>query len=252
MKIISNFKDYYDPMAALGIDEQTVFVRSGERTILPLTTNQKKAFPNLNHDFKSGKAFPHFKILRTREYLNLFWVIFIDKIYYFWIHESKGGIEKIIWDLNELKQICEGKISKYYKYPWDLLDTNFAVYPFDRAIDPSVSPIRENDPIIICDYTDWDRSDRCIIVNGRLVDINFNKIVDAQQAWQQISMFLTKPKVGEPTTDSEKTKLLQHGMDNWSFKRPNHPKKPRGKFDFFNYFLYLCNIKKTSHESTTL
>lgn len=72
-----------------------------------------------------------------------------------------------------------------------------------------------------------------VTIDPRLKDLDFGRLVSADQCHQEIEMFvggvlsLDGPEP-RPTTDKEK--LIAHGMDvKWSFRNPDPPKRKRKK-----------------------
>lgn len=119
------------------------------------------------------------------------------------------------------------KKSKYYKPIFNFKDF------FDISKMDCIDLFRRiNAPIFTLERLEYRNGIR-MLINTRLKDFAFYKIYDAIQSNQKIQMFLTnelvKVDIPDASTGSSKVLMKSKGFDNWSFKREQHPRKPRGK-----------------------
>lgn len=87
---------------------------------------------------------------------------------------------------------------------------------------------RKANPVTI-DYAGRVKStDDFIMYNPCLKDYEFYRLFNPAQAFQEIQMYL-QGVLGSIEKDSreltDKEKVVNHGMDNWSFRNPNPPKR---------------------------
>lgn len=71
-----------------------------------------------------------------------------------------------------------------------------------------------------------------VVLNPKLADFEFYKVMPAPQAYQEIEMFLGNIAAPDkcPVELSEKDRIQQHGFDKMSFRKaPTKPGKKRGK-----------------------
>lgn len=186
MKIISNFKDYYDfQQGTIGIDDKVVYER-------------------INKDYRSPvEATPIFKKLVASTYRKAFAV---------------ESYELAICGVKHFVYIYEGQVylnEAYKKIPKEHrkdLSVN------DRYFEGSeVNFYRNTDlnekhdcPVILIKNYNWDN--QIIWKNPRLADFNFGRVMDPYTIWVQIYNFLLRePIITNNQTDIEK--LEAHGFD---------------------------------------
>lgn len=234
MKIVSKFKDYYDYMAYLGVDPKIVYAR--HTTVLK--HNEYKPIP-----FSLGKFstyhLPGFDT-QTRDdkhgfvpvHLGHFDLIFCGQCYTGWVYTigySNGSVE-YIWSVDRLKEIYLEFLQRTYMGR-RLYTHNFAEgAPEWNELEQWV--VRPANPAILNEYPDIPvivSSGYSIVLNPKLDEYEFYNKVEAEQAWQQLSMWLSREPDVPETVRTEKLNLQRHGMDSTSFKRSDHPAKPRGK-----------------------
>ena len=238
MKIISNFKDYYDYMSYLGIDNSVVY----ERMTRKYRASEFKSFDPYSLDFYdivgSYRGFKSIEFNSTIRYNGKLYsihlvhrtIVFCGTCYTFWEYEKKDSRFKpkdieIIWSIDRLREVVYSIFDmqkrnkyRYEYYIQDIFWNSLKKWQIQPAREKF---IRNNEYPVVYLYGNEK------ITNPRLSDLKFYNVVFPQEAWQRISMWLTRPKDVPETSRSEKTDLIRHGMDKTSFKRNNHPGKPR-------------------------
>lgn len=224
MIVISAFKDYYDGAMGFGYDPEDVrYVR--ELKSLPpiqlLTRYTELAFTPATIQKNGMTVFP-------------FIVGIAGKLYY--------GVECVRWDR---KRLC-----LVYDYFYTFMDLDNHLKMFKHTVewehyDPSKHWYRSlisyenflaqpNTPnkfrdkciqdkiVIIVGKRFHDHDDEKLVLNYRLANIQFYKVLDPYTVYQEIEMWIGGlPKDDRPmVTISDKDKIHKHGFDEWSFRKP--------------------------------
>jgi len=209
MKIKSSFKDYYDSVVSSGFDQECLYVREEEHFVIP-----------------HGKDFvrsAYFSVLKSPfvsihlGYLgfcgNIYPYIEIDSIF-FWTAESLVSfIESKNLKVKKDRQLFNSSL--YVR-----LDEEYSIrYFFENK--PKLENIfyDKNIPIFFIELND--KNDR-IVLNKNLKEINFMKIKDPYQCYQDLYMFISgvlKSKENETVQISDQDKISKHGFDKWSFRK---------------------------------
>lgn len=222
-------------MGSMGIDPNIVYLRHTQEVKISTPLEFRSKLPH-NAPFKSPVLFfPQWDwFYRTPENeptslrntrLNYNWLMVGETLFYYWKLDRVGKDPIRIWDVGELLETISGAKSYY-------LDKYESILPWNKF----VVHVKYNIPRfgfldeypIVLGYGDINRNGR-YVVNPNLKELGFHYVMEGQDVWQTIEMWLSREKPVPGTTDSEKTKLLQHGMDKTSFRRENHPSKPRSK-----------------------
>jgi len=237
MKIVSNFKDYYDSIIGYGVDK----------------TIQYKRFKNVVKFIKQSTIkFKHSPIKYSyddnRIKIDSFIVMFCNELHigYKVSRPKKGRTftyeidEDIVYGIDEVKKFFinekQPKISPYKIRRWrrwqDYSDWREAIKRYEDKIKNTQLKddwhVHFQSPVIIIDY-DGEKSEGIkVICNPQLKNWNFQKVKDPFTIFQQISMYISNI-FGLPGNEivevSEKTKIEKHGFDKWSFRKMPKEKK---------------------------
>lgn len=190
MKIISNFKDYYDYLQGVyGIDEKIVFVR------------KKENFTS-DHDFRiiSPRNLQEFIEFSKIDDKIIFTFAFCNQLHLvFWNKKDKT----LMFD-EEAKE-CILKIDKYLTMR---LQGNFP-----RFTDLNV---RLNEPVLLSRGIVFDEEEEFFPVS--MQEWGLNKCITAHDAYVSLSTWLSKEKVFDDQRTDEQ-KIIGHGFDKvYSFR----------------------------------
>lgn len=198
MLIISGYRDYYDSMAyAYGIDKTLVFHREIDVTsfdLSKLSLFQKEVLSKL----RSGNTRYNFRLHSQCTSKLLF---FCDRIYFYSELKIDGKIYHI-YDLNDerLNKELKSYGMKSVKQLMDSVDNLKSI--FDIIKEPYFT-IEEN-------YAGY------VARIPKLIDIEFHKVLDANECYQLIESSLTKLKGNHDdklVEIADKCRLTQHGFD---------------------------------------
>lgn len=217
MKIFSKFKDYYDHVQGLGVGDDVNYMRQ-------TVTYCRKAYGY-------GKQ-PWFK-LENNDYIPVEMehpigisgtmfskIYFCGKIYY--TIEVQGELKsEFIYSPNRYKQWNDGldKSHRYKLSPYNL-KKEMEFLSLNGQKDGDDFNKKFNSPVILVkeDYRYPPHSGDILynIVNPRLYEIEFQKVVDPYTAFMEIDMFISGvlgKSGGEMVTISDKIKVDKHGFD---------------------------------------
>jgi hypothetical protein len=225
MRIIGKQHDYYDSALAHGHDDRVLYVR--DKQIIPYDSKVHGQFyaPLRISDISNGDL---------AAYLEAFSVCFCGKLYmgmevstqtYGYVRTNKRicySIDELMTFMNEHQLTFESSkhnqvLSKQQKQRLEtyfsrngtdmplqyMIDNKYAIMSFKRVFFP-------------------DR-DTEVAVNGTLKELEFYRVMDAYQAYQELDMFvggvLTQcDKMVDTVAD--KDRIVQHGFDKYSFRKP--------------------------------
>ena len=238
MKIISKYKDYYDSMGLYGIDPLITYVRKTDEFSMPSTKVNNKLnkvseyirFINtmLNSNIRRdanmlfslnviGFAGDYYYILKLTEWdkkYNYTYTYFTDINL---IDNFFDNFDKFNIDNFEIKYYIEFS-KKYYKERYK---------EYKRELDTSLELSFFTDlnvPIFIIE------ENKIILNPSNLKEYNFHKLVKPIDAFQELSMFISgflNNKENNLIEIDDKYKKQQHGMDKWSFRNPDPPKRKK-------------------------
>lgn len=240
MLIISKFHDYYDTASGLGIDKTIQYKRTEEKFVkqnLELnisriyqdgkTLYQSKTYPETYYELIivgfCGKTYVGYEILTvTKPKYNTFNPV--EEITYLYGEEamdfvlSKHNLKKD----KEVKNHINELLFKYHNKP------NFNELFF-----------KYNTPIFVMKdiegYNWWSNGKATatqITYNAKLKNYEFVKVFDPFTAFQEIQMYVGGVLGGtekDITVIAEKYRKSQQGMDKWSFRNPDPPKRKQKK-----------------------
>lgn len=241
MRIISNFKDYYDCMQANGFDPMIVYMRTKKPQFIPDNGRTDYRFPyhgwsrNTN-DFEYCKHS----------------IGFCGKWYlYFEVFNKNNDLVLQTYNIDDIDKFVEKNFSDkqkevYYKkdYKWGrapltvfrramIVDDIFKhENPERRDLNPDEVFIKNNTPIIVHHErkTEGAPEGKCYVTtyDDCLKDYSFFRVMEPWQAYQELSMFVGGPLVNSHKTIPEmdnKTKVQSHGFDKYSFRQDPKVKK---------------------------
>lgn len=255
MRIISKYKDYYDHMSYLGIDSKYTYVRQSHKLEDYEIQDCKTELNMINRIIRRGsmlnRSFGLYRIpsidgnsmyLEGAVQLLPKWVAFSGKLYIIYIYRkclsgkfgSKRYHVEIITDFDQVLKRYNAIKSKQKTYRsaidesllWKIQGSELPIEFFQKFNSPIVSSIQSN---IGNDHSDFDSIKTGIWTDPILKKTGFPNIVPADQAWQELTMYLGFLGMGEPNMIevADKYKIQAHGYDKHSFRRDHHPNKPR-------------------------
>jgi len=231
MRIISNFRDYYDSASTYGIDKECVYKRKEDKFDLHKHTGQKIHY--FEHNNKTinldNNLIPPRAYRDSQRYECINWYYFLigfcgnvhplvrieetDKISYFYDYELAKSFDKPGGYFGKpfLKEFFNSDLSGLKKIFQELKIPIFLVCNKEKDANQGI-------------YISSDSDFPCIFTNVSLKSYNFATIKDANTAFQDIYMYLAGV-LGADANPMVKTedKYIQkaHGMDSkYSFKKP--------------------------------
>lgn len=240
MKIISNFKDYYDATQAFYMHGDVGNVMSSpdvryERTTEHLEISSRNKPDNLSHplyqelrNLTNGCNTVHTMELRqaiekryhNKDFIPIRAVIACcGKVYIAYIIANVtlgitskfNFIENIFWSKEEFYDYFGAKCPKTINRPWVLN------YQIPKEVSIELHRALNAPVFFICCNVFYDVN---VITNPKLVSLRFQQVVNPYLAYQEIEMFLPLmyPKE-EPPNISDKDRIIQHGFDKQSFRK---------------------------------
>lgn len=219
MRIISDFRDYYDSAAAYGVDMERVYARKARTEIIKtkdcsLITEMPRvdvlipAFRTRSEKADgillcvAGKLYPFYSRIVRPPYQNPYQVNSFQKEFSdnvklscytgsSWFQDTYASAEKWVKD-NTGRDV--GHINDMYKSPLVLIHV-------DKHV--TTNP-------------HYKETEFKVIVNPKLSDYNFAKVVDPYQMFQNISMYIDgvmSLSQEEAPKQTDKEKILSHGLD---------------------------------------
>lgn len=224
MRIISDFKDYYDSAAAYGVDMERVYARKARTEIIKtkdcsLITDMPRvdvlipargpgAIRSRSEKADgillcvAGKLYPFYSRIVRPTYQNPYCLNSFQKEFSndvslccytdsSWFQDSYAAAEKWIKD-NTGRDVSY--INDMYKSPLVLIH-----------VDKQVTT-----------HHHYKETEFNVIVNPKLSDYNFAKVVDPYQMFQNISMYIDgvmSLSQEEAPKQTDKEKILSHGLD---------------------------------------
>ena len=235
MYIISKHKDYYDGVVgSVGMDKTLVYERNtveitesklmlkefqASRNRGWMGTNRDNPFLNICHAGIDSK--------KTKKYTDedFFIVGFCGKLYLGW----KLYYKEKEWDALGYDDVVKTDIVYGYENVKDFIRESYwrghlkDDIEYVENYDP-INMFRElNTPVFIYDSERRKpRTSDALTIDPILKDYEFYKVVDAFQAFQEISMFIggvLGRGEKEIIVVEDKYKIAQHGFDKWSFRK---------------------------------
>lgn len=234
MRILSDFKDYYDYAQSFGQDPTLVFNRVEEEH----SSSKEKKSPEVFKGFKSKKlptildSLLNFETSNNQKRLSIscFFVVLCGKLY---------PVVKVS-ELNSLPGVYEKSLAYFYdkeelvdyfnKMPESLSYYQVQCCEFlDLIYRPSYKTREQLARDVLFESCVENKKSLFsiekrhfqyyLIENINLKEISFNKLLSGDQVYQELEMFLGLLKSQEPPVQvSNKDKIVAHGFDNKSFK----------------------------------
>ncbi len=232
MRIISKTKDYYDGMGVVyGIDPMITYVRQPSDLSDQIGDFLPKDYRKIvNHHFSISRDF----VRNNSEFSKIepFIIGFCGKGYIGWkIYKiKKNDIGNEIEYIHEISYDAEyvlKKIIQKDKYGFNSFQFKWLKDSIDLVLSKiKIDTFKEiHAPIFVLDGHNF------IANPSNLKDYKFYKIFDGVQAFQEISMFIASNLNDKENIIEieDKYKKEQHGMDKWSFRNPDPPKRKKNK-----------------------
>jgi len=225
MKIISKFKDYYDYMAYLGVDNKVVYERHTASSAEMVRVNKRPNswFPGPDR----WEHFDHWLIICNKAYRLPLWVTDFTK-------DVKDHFKKE-YTLISVEQYIEREnkgLDERYRGKWfrrnkprymDMSDFEPRDVKCKYPIVANMSYSKDDNLFI-----HPERWGEHIIINPRLIDYGFASRIPAEQVWQELSMFIASTEV-KMLEITDEIRAQQKGFDKTSFRKDTHQSKPRGR-----------------------
>lgn len=253
MKIISEFRDYYDVVQALGQDQTLVYLRKREKA----PKDWKWPFPVFKGLDGYWRSTP--EGLSIGEYI----VGFCGKIYPAlklskWLMGEGKSVEKICHDLAAVDHFVETHfrekdVEHYYEKHnhidsrvsrWMYIRRHHSIEEFFRECEEKRDVFRElfiehHCPVFVsrmgtCGWwhdgkRGWVHEPRDVetVFNGSLREVEFYRVVEPFMAFQEISMFMSNLAVPFKQIPEISDKVLAEakGFNKWSFRKEPRKKK---------------------------
>lgn len=236
MRIISNFKDYYDGVAKQGIDTEIVYAREIYEESYEKLNEQVFSYASIFFDVKGLNS------LRYSEKAELHYLGFCGKIYPFiklFSHsitvnsenkrESSIVLKKIFWSAESFIEYAKEHFTCFEKSTyrfWSKTDDLGSESDIKQAFKEikNESMMKElffsfNSPIFL--ITPGNRSHK-ITINPILKELEFFKVKDSYSAFQDLSMYVSgvlNQSDNAMIKISDADKIHKHGFDKWSFRK---------------------------------
>lgn len=233
MRIISNFKDFYDGISHQYLDKDILYLRSSIQEY-----PEKNAVPDV----------AHFEIADSRNNITYFFSLellgFCGKIYPMVVIRTTGiefkptefnqyshgffSYDKLV-DFVKLKNIPikEGRRYRWFNFSYqDSLADIARFFETNTNFNKLEDTFRRlNTPVFV--LREINRRDRALITNPMLKNFSFQKFKDPYTTHQELFMYvggyLRQPEK-EMVKLTDLQKLEKRGFDKWSFRKP-----PEGK-----------------------
>ena len=213
MRIISDFKDYYDGVAHSFFEKDCIYIRKESE----ISDNEKEIFKILNI---YGEGYNRSASI-SLDYYNVFFctlIFFCGKIYTIF-HNS--DFSKVFFNKEDFINFAN-KTSGRILPKWSL-----AVYKADFFFELSGKDTKVNQqfnsPIVV--FTSYSRKSYCsksrLIKDANLNDFSFASIIDPYTAFQEIYMFMNSIYRNDKDVVQieDKYRIEQHGFDKNSFRK---------------------------------
>lgn len=230
MRIISNYRDYYDNIMGFGIDPKLVYVRNEQIIEYQQTYRWRRDIKNQDIRKNLSKLDYILHSIPNDQEVDYAVIAFCGQIYPCIIFNKKGYYnfdkfkiaikEGIHWDAydftsrKELLNRLETRKTRRYSHSLNNHSWNKFLQDSDFTISESVHRYWKT-PILL-------RTLHELILNPRLNKYNFQSVIDPWTAWQTLSMYIGNNMVNQmdPIVNiSDKLKAESKGFDKWSFRR---------------------------------
>lgn len=222
MLILSKFKDYYDGVAhSKGIDKAIVYKREEKETHIAKLNYSWKNRSGINlpsYDrVRSYRKYPVFKNRDIKE-IETFFVGFCGRIYALMVIQRHIIVDQFrtetetefVYDLPTIKSYFT-KDNKYFS-SWDHNYDSFIKQTFDNRLQKLF--LEQKTPVFLF-HRDKYNHGLNLKLNFCLKEIEFFKMFDTYQAFQELEMFVGQQLCTEKDTldISDKHKIIGKGFD---------------------------------------
>lgn len=221
MRILSNFKDYYDYIAGrYGIDQSIIYERVGETRSSQYDETWSKTGiykPNFvlypyDPKFFPAPLMPDYST-EKRDQVYSYFIAICGILYCVYRHNGK------FYYGDEVMQVIPKQIykSKWRKYAFETKHYNNSEFHLTKTDFNN----KENCPVLLLN----ENRTVAMAKNIRLADFGIGSCLPADKAYLQISQFITREKpIKDNRTNIEK--ILGHGFDKiTSFRKPKQDGK---------------------------
>lgn len=215
MRIISEFRDYYDGVQRFGQADDLLYLRKPSEIESPIK------FPNIERSWTRNP------IQWYRKFVGFCGVLY--PVVYMRRWEGWGNEKPYIacHSLEDADEFCEEHLKKRERESW--LSSKSLSFSLTRrqlleflaecdSLKNNYARLFDSAPIFVTHYHDgkmW------IKYNARLADVEFFRVFDPYQAYQMLYQFLSnqaKPEKPIPHID-DKTMAEAKGFNRWSFRK---------------------------------
>jgi hypothetical protein len=212
MRIISDFKDYYDSVSHQYLDKEVIYKRLCHSFLLKDKWPHSRSIASSNGVSFSvdyillgfcGSLFPAIGI-RSVTNPNMNAVLYDYQSYENKVRSEQLPVEKSYKFFFRSYDTSLSSIQRFFKEDFNRFQGLFA---------------KHNTP---CFMVVYGQDDPKIVVNPILKDLDFFKVKDPYTAHQEVYQFVTG-NLNQPENSmvkiSDKDKISKHGFDKWSFRK---------------------------------
>jgi hypothetical protein len=196
MRIHSSFRDYYDCGLVYGVDPTVHYVRTTEKVVFEKEEYNYEDESESN--YTNGISYEIFK------------VGFCGRFFLGVKYRVPNALKPIFLYENDAFEFLKTKVKHYYH----------KLYADNRFITDDSLFLKFDCPIIL-----FERGE--VIKNPNLSSISFQKVMNPMEAFLQLTAYISNDlaKQIDPLPMADKYRILAHGMDKWSFRNPDPPKR---------------------------
>jgi hypothetical protein len=241
MKIVADFKDFYDIGMSLGHDHELLYIRKRERIAANYYFKRFNINSGYNNKYKNVTNATYIVGFCGKVYPILYFVSYKDAYQHKWVSAEDNAKNKkdysnaFCFDSKDVDKFlekhlnkdtyelyCKGNKSKWTRYSSCMKDSVAKYFQeFDEQQNEFKHIFEEiKAPIFLMDYHDY--SQNKMIVNACLKDVEFAKKIDPYTAYQELTAYLSNIAKPEPfvPVPSDKDMVEIKGFDKkWSFRK---------------------------------
>lgn len=240
MRIISKFQDYYDAAQGEGQDRSLVFLREHHHFNECHATREAPASLMALANFAKPRAHKRIVLERrgpakdTNVSATFGVILFAGKLHPFarvqFCHSRYGGVageQVVCYSRDELAATLapfEFDIDKHDKkvskeLPWDQSANVTTAAFFALAGSEQLREMAMEHRLAVAS---WERNGDLVQENPTLASFQMFRHLHAWQAFQELAMFWGNLAAPDrvPVHVADKDRIVQHGFDKWSFRRP--------------------------------
>lgn len=247
MRIVSEFKDYYDCIQAMGQDRSLVFVRKPKEVDYSWKGINSPVYPFPVFSGYYGAVY--YKGRKHDDFIvDNYTVGFCGRLYpvietSMWV-SGEGRRSAFCYSLEEIDAFVEGNykqkwIDGYYTKKWEwgktcwqhgCRRTEFEKF-FEKYKEYASKYERyflENHaPVFLGTYKSGNGGEKKVVYGGCLKEVEFYRIYDPYMAFQEISMYLGSMAVPQKPMPEISDEVMAEikGFDRWSFRKEPSKRK---------------------------